>query len=155
LRRVVEALSALPVRAVLTLGPAIQPSEVPGSDNVVVVQTAPHAQLLRAGASLLVTHCGHGTTMKGLAAGVPLLCVPMGRDQNDTAARVVHAGAGLRLKPGATVEQLRKAIERLLAEPAFRTGAARLAQGIAAREGCLDAVERLEALCAGTDRAAA
>ena len=46
---------------------------------------------------LTVTHCGHGTVMKSLAAGVPMVCIPMGRDQNDNAARIVHHGAGLRL----------------------------------------------------------
>ena len=32
---------------------------------------------------------------------VPLVCVPMGRDQLDVAARVVYAGAGTRLRPRA------------------------------------------------------
>src|SRR5204863_9718645 len=79
LRNIVEALSLLPVRALLTLGPTIEPGEVKGSANVVVVRSAPHAEVLRH-ASLLVTHCGHGTTMRGLAAGIPMVCMPMGRD---------------------------------------------------------------------------
>ena len=41
-----------------------------------------------------------GTVTRALAAGVPLVCMPMGRDQPDVAARVIHAGAGLRLRPG-------------------------------------------------------
>ena len=45
-------------------------------------------------ASVVVSHCGHGTTMKALAAGVPMVCIPMGRDQDGTAARVVGQGAG-------------------------------------------------------------
>src|SRR5262245_30119048 len=63
LRRIVEALAALPVRALVTLGPTVRADEVPGADNVTVVATAPHGAVLR-DASLLVTHCGHGTTMK-------------------------------------------------------------------------------------------
>jgi hypothetical protein len=36
----------------------------------------------------------HGTTLKGLTAGVPLVCLPMGRDQDDTAARGVSRRRG-------------------------------------------------------------
>jgi MGT family glycosyltransferase len=145
LRRIVEALSSLPVRALVTLGLTIAPQEVPGSSNVVVVATAPHAQILEE-ASLLVTHCGHGTTMRGLVAGVPLVCIPMGRDQNDTAARVVHRGAGVRLSPKAKVAQIRAAVERVLGDPSYRMKAARLGSAIAARDGCVDVVESLERL---------
>jgi UDP:flavonoid glycosyltransferase YjiC (YdhE family) len=84
--------------------------------------------------------------MKGLAAGVPLVCIPMGRDQNDTAARVVHSGAGVRLKPTASVTDISRAITRTLETPSFREAAAVFAQAIAARTGCADAVERLESL---------
>jgi MGT family glycosyltransferase len=145
LRRIVDALAALPVRALVTRGPAVRPGEVPGAENVTVVATAPHAAVLRE-AALLLTHCGHGTTMKGLAAGVPLVGMPMGRDQNDTAARVVYRGAGLRLKPSADVASIRRAIERVLREPAYRASAQRLAVAIRDGEGCLDVVATLEAV---------
>ena len=110
LRRVVEALSTLPVRAVVTIGQMLDAHEVSSTDNVVVVPSAPHSQVL-IGASLAISHCGHGTTMKALAAGVPLVCIPMGRDQNDTAARVVHHGAGVRLSPGASASKIHKTVQ--------------------------------------------
>jgi MGT family glycosyltransferase len=151
LRRIVLALSRLPVRAVLTLGPALEPAEVPGSENVVVLRSAPHSQVLEQ-AALLITHCGHGTTMKGLAAGVPLVCLPMGRDQNDTAARVVHAGAGVRLPPSASAARVEAAVRRVLAEPGYRQAAARLQRAILAREGCVDAIAVLEQLASARVR---
>jgi MGT family glycosyltransferase len=145
LRNVVEALSALPVRALVTLGPTIGENEVRGSSNVVVVRSAPHAEVLR-GASLLVTHCGHGTTMRGLIAGVPLVCLPMGRDQNDTAARVVHHGAGVRLSPRASAGKIQRAVEKVLSEPSFREKARELGRAISNGEGCVDPMEALERL---------
>jgi MGT family glycosyltransferase len=145
LGRIIEALSKLPVRALVTLGLTIAPSEVPQAENVVVVRSAPHSEVVPK-ASLLVTHCGHGTTMKGLAAGIPLLCIPMGRDQNDTAARVVHAGAGLRLKPTASVEAIRGAAAQLLSNPSFVEAARRLSRAIVGGEGCVDVVQELEGL---------
>lgn len=145
LRRCVQALSGLPVRALVTLGPSVRPDEVSGAGNVVVVRSAPHGEVLPE-ASLLVTHCGHGTTIKGLAAGVPMVCLPMGRDQNDNAARVVYRGAGVRLKPSASEASIRAAVRSVLDEPGYRAAARKLATAITANEGCTDPVTLLESL---------
>ena len=145
LRRVVEALSGLPVRAVVTLGQMLDADQVTPTGNVAVVASAPHGQIL-AEASLAVSHCGHGTTMKTLAAGVPMVCIPMGRDQNDTAARVVHHGAGVRLPPGASAAKIRKAVQHVLGEDRFRAGASQIASAIAGGDITSDLVAELEAL---------
>lgn len=145
LKNLVAALTTLPVRALVTLGPTLHADEVPGTDNVRVVPSVPHSRVLPH-AALLVTHCGHGTTLKGLAAGVPMVCVPMGRDQDDNAARVANLGAGLTLGPKASVGELRAAIERVLGTPAYGVAARGVAATIARREGERDAVEVLEAL---------
>jgi UDP:flavonoid glycosyltransferase YjiC (YdhE family) len=70
----------------------------------------------------------------------------MGRDQNDTAARVVHCGAGVRVKPTASVKTISRAIEQALHTPSHLQAAQRMAQAIASRQGCADAVDRLERL---------
>lgn len=145
LDRVVDALAGLEVRAVVTLGQMIDPAEVPGRDNVVVVPSAPHNQLVTQ-ASALITHCGHGTLMKGLVAGVPLVCMPMGRDQNDAAARVVHRGAGIRLRPSASPDKIRVAVTRVLADPSYREAANRLGHAITGKTGCVDIDAELEQL---------
>jgi MGT family glycosyltransferase len=145
LRRVVEALSGLPVRGVLTVGQMLDPSEVAPSGNVVVVSSASHTQLLST-AALVVTHCGHGTVMKALAAGVPMVCIPMGRDQNDTAARLVHHGVGVRLSPRASASRIATAVQQVLDDDRYRVGAARLAAAIADGRGTSDVVAELEAL---------
>ncbi len=147
LRNLVAALSALPVRAVVTRGLTVREDEVTGTENVRVVASAPHGAILPH-ASVLVTHCGHGTTLKGLAAGVPLLCLPMGRDQDENAARVVQRKAGLKLSPKATVEQLQAAVRRLLDEPGFREGARACAAAIAEARGQADSSIELEAVAA-------
>ena len=61
----------------------------------------PTRQVLREAAAV-VTHGGHGTVIKTLAAGVPMVVMPLGRDQLDNAARVAHHGAGLRVSPKAS-----------------------------------------------------
>jgi MGT family glycosyltransferase len=125
LRRIVAALDRLPVRAVVPTGPAVDPAEVPGAPSVAVVRSVPHQQLF-AEADVVITHAGHGTLMKALAAGVPTLCLPMGRDQKDNVVRAERHGAVLRLRPDASPARIAAAVRRLLDEPHFRTNAQRL-----------------------------
>jgi MGT family glycosyltransferase len=131
LGRVASALGDLPVRGLVTTGPCCDPEQVAAPANVTVVRSAPHAEVLRHAAAM-VTHAGHGTTIKALAAGVPVLALPMGRDQPDNATRVVWHGAGLKLRPSASPAKIAAAVRRLLDDPAFADGARRQAQAIAA-----------------------
>ena len=145
LRRVVEALAKLPVRAVVTTGDAIDPAALAPASNVAVVRSAPHAEVLPEAAAV-VTHAGHGTAMKALAHGVPLVCLPMGRDQSEISARVVAAGAGLRLKPKASPDAIAGAVARVLDEPAFGAAAGRMRDAIAAERAEDHAAAELERL---------
>lgn len=125
LGRLCHVLRDLPVRAVVTAGHGIDPAALEGAENVAVCRTAPHAQILQ-DASLMITQAGHGSVMRGLAAGVPLLCIPQGRDQNDNAARVEHRKVGLRLTADASDDALRGAITNLLSNEMIRSAAAQL-----------------------------
>jgi MGT family glycosyltransferase len=129
LRRVIEALKDVDARAVVTAGPAIDPALLPTAPNIQVCVSAPHNEVLKE-ASAVVTHCGHGTVIRSLAAGVPIVCVPMGRDQNENAARVVFHGAGVRVKPTDPPATIRDAIRKVLASPSYRQRAAAIGERI-------------------------
>jgi MGT family glycosyltransferase len=129
LQRVIDAIATLPMKAVVTLGNAIRAEEVRGAENVVLLASAPHRAVL-AEAALAVTHGGHGTVMKALAAGRPLLILPHGRDQEDNAARVTERGAGLRLDRTADTESIRAALTQLLAEASYAAAAEALGAAI-------------------------
>ncbi|MGY1615208.1 nucleotide disphospho-sugar-binding domain-containing protein [Geodermatophilus sp. SYSU D00691] len=148
LRRVAAALGGLPVRAVLTTGRAVDPADVPSPANVRVVRAAPHRAVL-AEASVVVTHAGHGTVLKSLAAGVPLVCIPMGRDQKDNTVRVLRLGAGVRLDEEAPPERIAAAVARVLEDPTYADAARRFADLLEA-EGKTrpSAADRAEALLA-------
>jgi UDP:flavonoid glycosyltransferase YjiC (YdhE family) len=73
--------------------------------------------------------------MAAMSHGVPALCLPHGRDQPDIAARVVAAGAGLRLSKRSSSDALRQAICALLDEPRFTEAARLLSRRIAAEGG--------------------
>ena len=130
LERIVEALGQLPVSAVLTTGRAVEPEEIQAGPNVQVLQAAPHARVLRE-ASVVVTHAGHGTVLKSLAAGVPLVCIPMGRDQKDNTVRVLRLGAGVRLSKKATPSHIADAVSEVLEGPQYVAAARRFADVLA------------------------
>jgi MGT family glycosyltransferase len=154
LQRVTTALGSLPVRGLVTTGPAIDPASLDAPANVEVVRSAPHSEVLRHTAAV-VTHAGHGTVIKALAAGVPQVCLPLGRDQLDNAARVDWHGAGLRLKPSAEAPGIAEAVRRVLEEPSFAHGARRLAAAIADDVREDRAVAELEELAAAAPLPAA
>jgi len=129
LQRIVDALGTLPVRGLVTTGPALDPGDVTAPANVQVVAAAPHSEVLRSAAAV-VTHGGHGTVGRALAADVPLVVLHHGRDQADNAARITARGAGLAVKRGASPSVIARAVGRLLDDPSFRTGAAHLGRSI-------------------------
>jgi UDP:flavonoid glycosyltransferase YjiC (YdhE family) len=87
-----DALALHPVRVVLTMGSGHQPAELhPIPPNARVEHYVPHSAVLERGA-LLLSHAGHGSVMKALWYGVPMVLVPWGRDQPGVAARAEHLG---------------------------------------------------------------
>ena len=82
----------------------------------------PQAQALAA-AALVVCHGGSGTVLGALAAGLPLVLTPMFSDQFPNAEAIAAAGAGV-VTDG---DGLRAAIEHVLATPAYREAAQRIA----------------------------
>jgi MGT family glycosyltransferase len=127
--RGIEALAGLPVNGIVTLGPALDGVNLPRPPNVVLVPHASHDALLPHCAAM-VCHGGHGTLLRALVHGVPVLCIPAGRDQFDNAQRLVQRGAGLRLRRGASTGEIRRAVTRLLDDPAWGQRAAGLGAAI-------------------------
>jgi MGT family glycosyltransferase len=152
LRRIIAALDGQPVYALLTLGPALHDGEVVGTSNVAVATSAPHSELLKR-AAVAITHAGHGSVVKALAQGVPLVCMPQGRDQSDNTSRVVAAGAGVRLSRHAGVSAIRAAVQEVLGQPSYRANAQHLADAFAeeARHGANAVAEIHNALPSAID----
>jgi MGT family glycosyltransferase len=129
LQRAIDALGTLPVRAVVTAGPALDAASLRPVPNVTVVASAPHREVLLH-AAVVVTHGGHGTVVKALAAGVPMVLVPHGRDQADTAVRVAARGAGVMLKRSAGAAEIAAAVRLMLHDNSYREAAQRLGEMI-------------------------
>ncbi len=122
---------------------ALAGAKFDAAPNVTVVDAASHDELMTQ-AAVVVTHAGHGTVMRALAHGVPLLCMPMGRDQHDNAVRVAARGAGLTLDRHAQPESIRDALRQLLDQPRFAASARALSRRIAENTGMSDLVAEIE-----------
>jgi UDP:flavonoid glycosyltransferase YjiC (YdhE family) len=133
-----EAVADLPARVLLTTGHGVADGALaPPGPHVHIATWVPQADVL-ACASAVVCHGGSGTTLGALAAGVPLVIVPLFADQPENARRVADLGAGVVVVPrdaGAPTSavdpaDLRRAILRLLTDRAAGAAAHRLASEI-------------------------
>lgn len=131
LQRTVNAIAGIEMDAVATLGPELDGAPLRSPKNVTLLPSAPHDVVMKE-VSLVVTHGGHGTVSRALRHGLPLLVMPMGRDQDDVALRVEAHGAGLILSPTAPEAKIVAVINRLIREPHFRVAARRLGEAIKA-----------------------
>ncbi|MEO7275460.1 MAG: nucleotide disphospho-sugar-binding domain-containing protein, partial [Vicinamibacterales bacterium] len=151
LRAALEGLESLPVRVIATTGKHRDPESlglgrVP--TNARVERWVPHSELLPR-ADVVVTTGGTGTVLATLAAGVPIVVVPMAWDQPENAWRIADSGAGIRVTARrCTPDAIRRAVERVLHEPSFRENARRLGRGFASYGGADQAAALLEQLAA-------
>jgi MGT family glycosyltransferase len=127
LTQTILALGGLQVHGLVTTGPSVDPWTLPTAGNVIKERYLPHAHLLPH-VSAAVVHAGHGSVTKALAFGVPLLCMPLGRDQMYISDRIVALGAGLRLENTASAPEIAAALQRLISDRVFRDEALRLSQ---------------------------
>ncbi|MFL6205993.1 MAG: glycosyltransferase [Acidimicrobiales bacterium] len=143
LRRVVAALSSAPVRSIVTIGEHLDPADLDAAPGVVVTEYVRHAAMLP-WASAVVTHAGLGTVLAGLTYGLPLVCLPLGREQPANAEAVARVGAGVVLDPAAPADEISGAIARVVSDLELRAGAARMALEIDALVQSAAAVAEVE-----------
>jgi UDP:flavonoid glycosyltransferase YjiC (YdhE family) len=137
-----DALADTEMAVVATL-PSNDPGALRVPPNGRAERFVPHGPIL-ARASVAITHGGMGVTQKALAAGVPVVVVPFGRDQPEVARRVEIAGAGVRLpRARLSPDTLRAAVTNAMGR---RHGALSVAEGYRAAGGPKAAVSHLEVL---------
>ncbi len=143
-QRVLDALEPLEVEVLCTLG-GVSMGQLRPPENAVIQDWAPHMAVL-SHTSAVVTHAGLSTVMTALANGVPLVCMPMGRDQPWNADRVAASGAGCHISSESSVDVIRTTVEDLLENSSFRQKAQQMAEVIAGYGNGSKAVSELEAL---------
>jgi zeaxanthin glucosyltransferase len=97
-------------------------------------------------ADAVVSHAGSNTVMDAIAARTPILALPIAFDQPGTAARVVHAGIGLKASARfAGSAQIATLLRRLLSEDRFGARLEAMAPDVEAAGGTVRAADIIEA----------
>ncbi len=100
--------------------------------------------------ALVITHAGHGTLVRSLVSGCPVLAVPHSGDMAENAARAQWAKAGLRLPWRLlTPATLRFAVRRALQMPRLAPRAAAIKIWAGQNDAASRAAELLERLGSG------
>jgi MGT family glycosyltransferase len=123
-------------------GGNIAQDKLPGSP--IVVEYAPQIEILSK-AALAVTHAGLNTVLESLAAGVPMVAIPVTNDQPAVAARVEASGTGkvIALR-SLSAHLLRERIVEVLTQGSYRNRAAVIQNDIRAAGGARRAAEIIE-----------
>jgi UDP:flavonoid glycosyltransferase YjiC (YdhE family) len=136
LQKILDAIERLPVRATVTVGPAVDAAGLRVPANTSMHGWLDHDEVL-ATASLVVGHGGHSTTMRALSFGVPVIVMPANPliDQKRVGAVLEKAGAGVLLGKHASVRRIRAAVSEVLHDPGYRAAAARIGDSIRQSDG--------------------
>ena len=146
LQRALDALGELPVHVVATTGGIVSPDELVAPANAIVLNYAAHDPIMRR-AALVMTHGGHGTAMRALRNGVPMVVIPgLAGDQPFVAAAVQEWGTGRALPGDADAAAMRAAAQEVLAMPSFRRNAEARQRALAGVDGAVNAAAEIDAL---------
>jgi len=144
LRAALRGLAHEPVRVIATWNgrEPDPPIDVPA--NAVLVPWLSYSQTMPA-CDVVVCHGGHGTLMRALTQGCPVVVCPAVGDMAENASRVDWAGVGVRLpRRFATPRGVRAAVGRVLREPAIGARAREVAAWAATHDAGARAVAELE-----------
>jgi UDP:flavonoid glycosyltransferase YjiC (YdhE family) len=143
-RTLLAAVQATQARVLLTVGGRFDPAALGPVPTHVHVEAWIDQVRVLAHADLVVCHGGSGTALGALAAGVPLVVVPLFADQFENARRIAAAGAGVTVEDatdalkarqpigGSAAPRVARAIDTVLGDPSYRRRARTIAAEMAA-----------------------
>jgi MGT family glycosyltransferase len=144
MRRLVDVLARTPHRYLVSKGPRADELDLP--DSMWGEARVPQTSILPL-VDLVITHGGNNTTTEAFHFGKPMIVLPLFWDQYDNAQRVQELGLGVRLSTYAFEDdELRGAVDRLVADSDLRSRAAALGRSIRSGEGTVRAADLIEAV---------
>ena len=148
-RAIVEGLRDEPLNLIVAVGRNQNPAEFgPQPPNVRFERHVPQT-LLAAHGDLVIAAGDFETVMGALAAGRPLVVIPLGADQAVNARRCAALGVAEAIEPDeCTPEAIRAAALQVLQAPRYRLAARRLREEMEALPGPDYAVQIIEQLVA-------
>lgn len=149
IQKVLDALSELDVRVLLTLGAGLQADDLRIPATFTVQRFVPHCGVLPY-AALLITHGGYGSVVAGVLSRTPMLCIPLTEEEGAVADRVESNGFGIRLSSDeTTVADLYRTIRRMLDDRMVIKCVSSFAETLSTEGAKTRALELLQTFAAG------
>jgi UDP:flavonoid glycosyltransferase YjiC (YdhE family) len=145
LRAALAGLADEPVRVLATTNRRAPTTPIDVPPNARLVDWVSYAKTMPRCAAV-VCHAGHGTVVRSLASGTPVVACPHAGDMAENAARLRWAGLGVSLpRRFHTPRGVRLAVKRLLADPVYAARAAEVRRWSETHDGAATAADELEA----------
>ncbi|NUM48534.1 MAG: hypothetical protein HUU38_27830 [Anaerolineales bacterium] len=148
-RKIISALDTPVYQVIISAGGAyeiLRQEHLPS--NVLLFEEVPQIDLLPK-INLFISHGGNNSTNEALAAGKPLIILPIGGEQADNASRAEYLGVGLRLDINHFTEaQLLTAVEKIRIGSTYEMRAKTIMQSLQKTQGphtasrCIDWIAR-------------
>lgn len=143
-RKIADACARLNLRLLLThggLGRGTGANRLPGKP--LVYDWVPQEAVLRH-ADLIVCHGGMNSVLDPLAAGVPMVVMPLAFEQGAIAARMAHAGVAKVLSFRSSPRQIAHAMAEVRADAVYRDRARAVQREMQAAGGVARAADLIE-----------
>ena len=143
--KIIKALADGRCQLIVSAGSAfakLRSQRIPS--NVLLFESVPQVEVL-SHVDVVISHGGNNTVNETLAAGKPLLVMPVGGEQGDNASRVVYLGAGLRTNVDkSTPQEIIDKVNRLIEEPSLRQRTEEIAKALSLMQGPVTAARFIE-----------
>jgi MGT family glycosyltransferase len=147
MRSLIGSLADTRYRVIVSKGP--QHAELGLADNMYGEEFLPQPSILPL-VDLVITHGGNNTVTECIHFGKPTVALPLFWDQYDNAQRLDETGFGIRLSTYEhSPDELRDAIEKLLADDDLHGRLANASTRLRAAPGTERAADLLESLASG------
>jgi MGT family glycosyltransferase len=145
-----EGLADAPVRVIATYNRRLPSRPLAVPDNARVCDWLSYARTLPY-CEAIVCHAGHGTVVRALTLGVPVVACPVAGDMNENAARLAWAGAGLRVpRRFISPRPIRRAVEGVIADRSIRERVRSMAAWSQTHDASARAGELIEGLASSS-----
>jgi MGT family glycosyltransferase len=139
-----EGLAGEPVRVLATYNRRPPPASLDVPPNARLVEWVSYARTMPR-CDAVVCHAGHGTVVRALASGAPVVACPAAGDMAENASRIAWAGAGVAVpRRLVTARGLRLAVRAVLSDERYSQRARELAGWAARHDGAATAAGVLE-----------
>jgi MGT family glycosyltransferase len=146
-KKIIKALGNTEYQIIISAGaayPTLAKDNIP--KNILIFPRVPQIELLPK-VDLVIGHGGNNTTNETLAAGKPLIILPIGGEQRDNGSRVEYLRVGLKLDIDSfTEEELKSRVETIYKNQEFQKRAKELKAELEKTNGAKVAAKLIQRL---------